>query len=125
MVGNFANLVYNGVGVITRPSDLIYLEVTLWFNFREISILEIDLEHINHGKNKARVSKLNAEEVANIVSALIDELELISSDIRQFNNGFCYYYTWVGYFNGKKYKLVFCECSDRPKSIGIITLFRI
>ena len=111
--------------VIKRPELLIYSEVEILFNFKEISILEIDLEHINKGKNKTRNNRLNAEEVVKIVTALISDLNLLFTDFKQFENDFCYYYSKIGNFNNKRFKLIFCICSDRPKTIGVITLFRV
>ncbi len=111
--------------MITRPDGLVFCDVDLWFNFRSYSVLEIDIEHINFGKNKIRDSYFTPGNVSEIVIELIGDDDLFPDDKKQFGNEFCNYYIKIGKYKSQKYKLVFCICSGRPRSIGIITLFRI
>jgi hypothetical protein len=69
-------------------------------------MLEIDRSHINLGKKKTRAGHL-------------------SGDQKQYGEEYCDYFSILGNVYGKKYKLIFCIFSDRPSSIGIITLFRV
>jgi hypothetical protein len=91
------------------------------FNFQTISELEIDLAHVN----KSDRSKLTAMEVLNIVSELIGNKILSPSDYKEFDDEICTYYVKTGLVYEKKYKAVFCICSDKPNTIGVITLHRI
>lgn len=111
--------------LITRPNGLVIKEVVLQFNFEQYSTLEIDLDHINLGRNGTRQARFTVDLAAEIVIGLIDEEDLFFNDKKRYGNEFCYYFSKIGKFKEKKYKLVFCICSDRPRSIGIITLFRV
>lgn len=114
-----------GKALITRPSGLVECEVNLIFNFRKIDGLEIDIEHINFGKKNSRDSSLSVSLIAGIVEVLINGKEYESQNIKFYGDEVCAYYKIIGIFDSKKYKLVICLCSDRPRRIGIITLFRI
>ena len=106
---------------IARPENLVHAELSLEFNFRNFEVFEIDLKHIN--KNKR--SRFKADEVAFIVKHLIEGVRLFPSEEKAFDQEFCSYFVRRGLFQNKSYKVVFCICSDRPRSIGIITLHRI
>lgn len=109
------------VGLIIRPDDLEIAEVNIAFNFLNYTKLEIDLAHVN----KDRRSSYSSLDVVLIVSHLLDDLRLQASDEKSFGEEVCSYFVRSGEFEGKKYKLVFCICSDRPESIGVITLHRV
>lgn len=124
-VGKNANTWYiRGTRMIKRPENLLIDEVELVFNFQRFEALEIDLKHINHGKVGRRKSKFSKADVLLITIALLDNFFLEPSAIKKFETVHCAYFVLTGTYNDKKYKIVFCICSDRPKSIGIITLFR-
>lgn len=106
--------------MIIRPEGLELVEVSLVFNLKIIERLEIDLAHVN----KAERSKYKASEVAFLIGRFINHLELPSSSEKIIGGEICHYFVSFGEIEGKKYKLVFCTCSDRPKTIGVITLYR-
>ena len=83
--------------------------------------IEVDLVHIN----KNGRSFLTKEYTSSIVMNLLNGLFLQASDTKEFKKEICVYFLRTGFFKSKKFKLVFCICSDKPKTIGIITLFRI
>lgn len=91
------------------------------FNFLIYTKLEIDLAHVNKGERSSYTSK----DVAQIVSHLLNGLRLEASDEKSFGEDICSYFVRSGEFEDKNYKLVFCICSDRPESIGVITLHRV
>ncbi|MDD0852101.1 hypothetical protein HBN50_03290 [Halobacteriovorax sp. GB3] len=104
--------------MIERPSGLEAVEVNIEFNFLNYTKLEIDLAHVN----KDGRSSYSCEDVAEIVSHLLNGLRLEASDEKAFGEEICSYFVRSGAFEEKNYKLVFCICSDRPESIGVITL---
>ena len=97
----------------------------MFFNGYEFDAVEIDLEHINRGKQKLRQSQFDVEQVLNIIKILIHFEYLLSVGLRVFQDESYLYFAKSGIVKNKKYRIVFCICSDRPKTIGIITLFRI
>lgn len=107
--------------MIVRPDGLLIVEVDIEFNFLSYTKLEIDLAHVNKGERSSYTSK----DVAEIVSHLLDGLRLEVSDEKSFGEEICSYFVRSGEFKDKRYKLVFCVCSDRPESIGVITLHRV
>lgn len=107
--------------MITRPSGLEISKVDLVFNFQNFEYIEIDLNHVNKGGR----SQLVKENVAMIVTSLINETALAPSDEKVFGDDICSYFVKKGNFESKIYKLVFCICCDRPTSIGVITLHRV
>ncbi len=111
--------------MIVRPDNLIFYEVDLWFNLDHFRMLEIDRSHINLGKRQTRRGHLSGDQIALIVNDLIKFKMLFPVDQKQYGEDYCDYFSILGSVYGKKYKLIFCICSDRPSSIGIITLFRV
>ena len=107
--------------MIRRPPGLVTAEVNCTVNFLTYDQFEMDLGHIN----KFARSKFEGSEVALIVLALIDGVVIDPSGEQAFGTYKCLYFVKVGIFEMKKYKLVFCQCSDRPHSLGIITLHRV
>lgn len=107
--------------MIIRPDDLEIISSGLEFNFYNYTELEINLNHIN----KDGRSQFRSIEVLNIVTELIDGKALSASDIKEFGDEICSYFVVTGLVHNKKYKVVFCICSDKPKTIGVITLHRI
>jgi hypothetical protein len=43
----------------------------------------------------------------------------------KYGSDLCEYFSIINNYKTKKYKLVFCICTDRPHAIGILTLHRI
>lgn len=107
--------------MITRPDGLDIVKVELEFNFQSFEYLEIDLAHVN----KDGRSNFTKDEVATIFVSLINGIALSSTDEKEFGDDICSYFVKSGDYESKKYKLVFCICSDRPTSIGVITLHRL
>lgn len=107
--------------MISRPNNLGNISVNFDFNFQKITCLEIDLAHVN----KDGRSKFTNEEVALIAESLIRNSLLMASDEKEFGDEFCSYFVKRGEVDSIKYKLVFCICSDRSTTLGVITLHRI
>lgn len=107
--------------MISRPSNLESISVNFEFNFQRITCLEIDLVHVN----KNGRSKLTSKDVATIVESLVKSLILTASDEKEFGDEFCSYFVKRGEVESIEYKLVFCICSDRPTTLGVITLHRV
>lgn len=107
--------------MIERPEELETVEVDVQFNFQKFEFLEIDLKHIN----KNGRSNLSVLEVTEMVLGLINNRNLSPSGEKAFGDEMCSYFVRSGKRDGKKLKLVFCICSDRPTTIGVITLHRI
>jgi hypothetical protein len=107
--------------LITRPVDLSIIRANFEFNFQNILELEIDLTHIN----KLGRSQFTEIDVLNIVSELIGNKILSPSSYKEFGDEHCTYYVKTSFLFEKKYKVVFCICSDKPNTIGVITLHRI
>jgi len=106
--------------LIIRPNGLEIIKVELEFNFQSFLFLEIDLVHVN--KNSR--SNYSKDEVAKIFVSIIAGTALRSVDEKEFGSDFCSYFVKTGQFESKEYRIVFCICSDRPASIGVITLYR-
>ena len=107
--------------LITRPDGLELIKVEVEFNFQSFEYLEIDLSHVN----KDGRSNYIKEDVATIFISIIDGIYLSSTDEKEFEDYLCSYFVRSGSFENKNYKLVFCICSDRSTSIGVITLHRV
>jgi len=109
-----------GLFLINRPDGLETVNVDLKFNFNTFVVLEIDINHVNkHGR-----SNLSKADIAKIVIGILSGTVLHPSDYKVFGNELCSYFVKTSDFEDKNYKLVFCICSDKPDTIGIITLFR-
>lgn len=113
------------LALIVRPENLLFCNVDLLFNFYHFSTIEMDISHINFGKKETRVSNYTSAEIIAIVLNFINDQDFMPEATRQFENESCDYFLYIGKYNGKNYKLIFCICSDRPNSIGVITLFRL
>lgn len=107
--------------MIKRPLELEIVAASVEFNYKAFEFLEIDLEHVNKDKR----SDYSADEVVKIVLIMIDNLRLVPSGEKDFGNETCSYFVRSGNCDDKNFKLVFCICSDRPTTIGVITLHRI
>ncbi len=106
--------------MLERPEGLQVVKINIEFNFHKFNILEIDLPHVN--KNSR--SNYSAKQVSAIANRLIDGQLLAPAGEKQFGKDFCTYYVKTDYFGKYQYKIVFCICSDRPNSLGIITMHR-
>lgn len=107
--------------MIKRPEGLSYIEVRLSFNFKVYTKLEIDLGHIN----KNARSNFSIEEVTNIMASALENNALLACDEKEFGTEICSYFVKKLIYKKNNYKLVFCICSDREDSIGVITLHRL
>lgn len=107
--------------MIKRPADLVEIEAELVFNSRPIDRIEVDLVHIN--KNSR--SNVTAAEVWEIVvfnlSGAIEE----AAGSKQYSNGTCDYFAKMVRYKRNWYKLVWCVCEDKPRTMGVITFYRI
>lgn len=110
--------------MIKRPENLLIKKIDLTFNFIDFYFIELDFIHINQGRKGLRKNALSLKEVMSISKSLIHNEKLIPAGIQEYEEESCSYYTKRGSYKNKEYKIVFCICSDRPNSIGIITLFR-
>lgn len=97
------------------------VEVSLEFNFENFEFLELDMGHVNRDGR----SNYTAREITLLVKGLIEGLRLSPSGIKEFGDDLCSYFVRTGMIKMKKYKMVFCICSDKPNTIGVITLHRI
>ena len=108
-----------------RPDDLVYVDVEIEFNLKKFTSLEIDLRHINNGSKATRNTKYSIEEVVEVVRKFLSGRVEVAISKTGYGYINCDYFLIEDYFEGKRFKLIICECSDRPNAIGIITLFRI
>lgn len=111
--------------VIKRPAGLIFCETSLIFNYGHYLKLEIDLDHIQLGKSKTRSASLTLATVMEISELFINNEFLYPESEAKYGSDFCEYFSIINDYQSKKYKLVFCICTDRPHAIGILTLHRI
>ena len=81
-------------------------------------------QHINHGKGLTRLTNLSVEEVVILVEAFIDGEILELNTPKYYGDENCDYFSMTKNYLGQIYKLVFCICSDRRETLGIITLHR-
>lgn len=110
---------------VTRPANLVIVDVEIEFNFLIYTKLEIDVNHINYGKSFTRVVNYSANEVAGLVHLLLDG---VSSDLyteKVYGDESCYYFSLIKNIDERRYKIVFCTCSDRQGVLGIMTLYRV
>lgn len=111
--------------LIERPDGLATAKVNLLFNGLKINELEIDLEHINKGKAKKNArSRLQKSTVVNICTAFFANQILKPIGEKVFGNEYCRYFKLTKKYKGQLYRVVFCYCSDKPHTLGVITLFK-
>jgi len=109
------------VKLILRPEKLEIIKVEIEFNFQKFDFLEIDIDHVN----KNGRSEYTGKEVMKIFTKLVGNLNLAPSDEKSFGDEMCSYFVRSGEYKNKSFKTVFCICSDRPVTIGVITLHRV
>ncbi|MFP5491472.1 MAG: hypothetical protein ACLGG0_08225 [Bacteriovoracia bacterium] len=107
--------------MIIRPVGLIILDLQIYFNQRNFDKIEIDLGHIN----KLQRSKFEARFIKNVIEENLDGISLRKVDLKSFGDEYCEYFITVVKLLDKNFKLVFCVCSDRPQTIGVITFYRL
>lgn len=107
--------------MIVSPLGLVVVQINIEFNQILYEKLEIDLDHIN--KNER--SNLSLQEVLKIFDYFIRNLSLQPSGEKSYKDEICSYYVRTHFWCHKKYRLIFCICSDRPLTIGVLTLFRV
>lgn len=107
--------------LIVRPKDLVRVETRIEFNGRSFDSLEIDLNHINKGER----SKFTARDILFATQYLIHQRYYEVSAERMFGSEVCSYFVLEDFVRSKSYKLVFCICSDRPLTIGVLTYYRL
>jgi hypothetical protein len=105
---------------IKRPKNLEYVECYLIFNRQFFEALEIDLEHIN----KSNRSALSVYQIFEIFESFISDKFFLPIEVKNYENESCSYFTEIGEFKDKRYKIVFCVCTDKKRTIGVITLYR-
>jgi hypothetical protein len=110
---------------VIRPRGLVVVEVDIEFNLLNYYKLEIDLEHINRGKNYTRETQYTLREIVDLVTLFIDKEILSSHATKNYGDESCEYYLLLKNFKGSNYKLVFCKCSDQVDTLGIITIYKI
>ena len=107
--------------MIKRPDDLTVLSIDLSFNQRRFYEIEIDLIHINRNGR----STFSADDIKAIVVLNLSERFIVPLSSTNFGVESCEYFIMVVHIANKKYKLIFCICSDRPSTIGIVTFHRL
>jgi hypothetical protein len=110
---------------VIRPKDLMIVKVDIEFNYLHYTKLEIDLEHINRGKNFSRETKFSVEEIIFLAQLFIDGEHLELDAQKYYEDESCNYFIMIKKFQDNNYKLIFCICTDREDSLGIMTIFRI
>ena len=106
--------------MIKRPDSLEMIEVDLSFNSSPFHFVEVDLLHIN----KNNRSTITTAEIWEVVVLQIAGLEIRPVDSKQYANGYCDYFALEIRKKGIRSKLVWCVCSDKPSTIGVITYYR-
>lgn len=106
--------------MLKRPHNLQSVSTSIFFNFNYYDCCEIDLEHINKN-NRSHFSKY---EVEKIIRSTLMGLTLRPKDSKSSGDVVCEYFVLQVFFEWNNLKIVFCICSDRPFTIGVITLFR-
>lgn len=111
--------------MVIRPDGLQIIEVDIEFNYLKYSKLEIDLHHINREKKFTRETNFSAKEIFILVTVFLDGevLELNAQEV--YGDESCDYYSVTKSYEDNIYKLVFCICTDRRDSLGIMTLHRL
>lgn len=78
------------------------VKVDIEFNYLHYTKLEIDLEQL-----------------------FIDGERLELDAQKYYEDESCNYFIMIKKFQDNNYKLIFCSCTDREDSLGIMTFFRI
>lgn len=104
------------------PADVIELEIRpIEFNEKFIKKLYVDLDHINHGKEKKnKRSSLTIDQVLKLAFQL-DGLHL---EAEALNGNYFYYSLNLIDDRNKTYRMIFCH-DGSFEWIGIITLYRV
>lgn len=112
--------------MINRPKTLVHIECAFVFNGLIIEEIEIDLEHINYGKSKRNMrSNYDSEFVSGLCRMLLANKNLESVGERTFNDEICSYYKVEDFFEKTKLRVVVCVCSDKPNTLGVLTLYKV
>lgn len=116
---------HGGFRLIQRPDNLKNAKVDFVFNGFSIREIEVDLEHINFGGSKKQErSNFNVQAVAKVCEYFFSEARLKSSGEKIFGDELCRYFKLSGIYRNKNYRIVICHCSDKPQTLGVITLFK-
>lgn len=111
--------------VVVRPDDLVRVDVEIEFNFLIYNKLEIDLRHINQGKSLTRHTGFTTFDIMDVVSDFLDGEICEVDEQKDYGKYSCNYFSLIKKFNSNYYKLVFCTCTDKPDTLGIITMYRV
>ncbi len=112
--------------MIIRPNSLISVKTNFGFNGLIITEVEIDINHVNFGKNKSKKrSNFNADFVAKVCNKFFSNKFLEDVGLKEFGDEVCRYFKIDSVFENKKYRMVICVCSDKPNTVGVITLYEI
>ncbi|MGZ3857576.1 MAG: hypothetical protein ACXVKO_15060 [Bacteriovorax sp.] len=68
--------------VVVRPGSLVIIDVEIEFNFLNYLKIEIDLQHINRGKNLTRETNLSEEEILILVKEFLNG-EILESEVQK------------------------------------------
>ena len=110
-----------GEFVIKRPDKLVFVSVDLFFNNDWFDRLEIDLEHIN----KQGRSHFLASDIAKVVREVCENKIQEPCGETYYENEKCVYYEQIVSLHKLPHRLIMCVCSDRIRSIGIISFYRV
>lgn len=111
--------------MIHRPESLVIVPVNFEFNGRPIKLLEIDLDHINQGSSPKKRSDFNAEDVSELCEQLYEGKRMKPSGEQTFGDEVCQYFKVEGRLKRKAVRMVVCHCTDKPETLGVITLYRV
>lgn len=106
--------------MIKRPLTLMTLNVDMKFNSLQIDFLEIDLFHIN--KNER--SGFSVFDVAEMVKRHLDGVREVATATKTFGKESCIYFARTVVEGKRNYRFILCICSDKPNTLGVMTLYR-
>lgn len=110
---------------VIRPDDLVIVDAEIIFNFVLYTKLEIDLQHINRGKKFTRESDYTATDVVELVTEFLNGDTFAPESMVEYDTERCDYFSVEKFFKGNKFKLIFCHCTDRNQTLGIMTMYRV
>lgn len=112
--------------MIERPNNLIIVEANFEFNGLLINEIEIDLDHVNFGRNmEKKRSSFEADFVSKVCLEFFSNKYLKDVGQQQFGDDLCLYFKLEEVFRNERYKMVICICTDKPNTIGVITMYKI
>lgn len=107
--------------LVLRPDNFYVVPIQIFFNFKEYDSLEIDLDHIN----KNGRSDFTSSQVERVLRRMLHGSVQDFQDFKRYFGGDYMYYSSEVETGKLNYKVAFCICTDRPKRIGVMTIYRI